>query len=500
MKTASNLVLVLMSVAVLKGVAAPSEAQKQLNKKRAAESLREMERSHVQAAGSAEVARHIDLGEKTLIVIEEALPAALQQYDETLRGEKGLLKNEAGRFLSQNPDVVETLLRFVLEERFQANSSGPNSDQIDNSRLDFGPRERVQRVELVRQSLKSLTEFRGGSGTNFDPKTSQPALTISANASWAARALEQLENRNTLIEGYQAAVPEGVNVTGLPTLEEEILATLGRRIATQEALLNDVEKKAADSKAAKIAEVTKSIREQQLEAYIGDMKSLAAEDARLAAAKAERERQEVELRGKEQLEANKAEYDRRIDKMNQERADLDKKLAALAVELDNKQAEIKTLKDKVVVAKTMRVLPQDAKIIVRILSTPGFYKPTSIQNSPVTGTMAMDFSSRYPGLNPQPHSLNALAGCGALDETSKGIMTMYYILAGSPDAERPRFQEFYPIRFGYPSNTEALVPRDIDAALTASESARSATKKIQEIQKLIREYGDELVAAGLLAP
>lgn len=74
------------------------------------------------------------------------------------------------------------------------------------------------------------------------------------------RAYEKIENRNTLISGYQAAVLSGVDVAKLPTMEEEILATLTRQIATEEGFLNEVEKKASDAKAARVVEVTKGIR------------------------------------------------------------------------------------------------------------------------------------------------------------------------------------------------------------------------------------------------
>ena len=62
-----------------------------------------------------------------------------------LRGDHGILKSDAGRFLSQNPEVVGTLLRFVIEERLPLPEQPPVAG-AENPRFDFGERERTQRT------------------------------------------------------------------------------------------------------------------------------------------------------------------------------------------------------------------------------------------------------------------------------------------------------------------------------------------------------------------
>lgn len=454
---------------------------------KATQMLLEMERSKVQASGSAELARHMDLGEKVVLMVEDAIPKSLARYESLLRGPDGLLKNEAGKFLSQNPDVVETLVRFVLDERFPIEIKGP--EQKEPTRTDFGKRESDQRLQQVRQSMEALQKF--GDGSRFDPATSPAALAISENAAWAARQFEKIENRNTFILGHLAAVPKGIDVSKLPTMEEELLATLSRRIFTQEKLLNDIEKKAEDEKAARVAEVAKGIREEQLESYIQNLKKLAAEDAKLAAAMAAKEREEVEIKMKEQLAANQAEYNSRMEKLEQERVDAEKKNAELRLLLAQKESQVKLVDGQAKVTNQLRALPQNAKVLVKILSAPGFYK--------AVGDLGHRLKAvpRYDGMEPVPHSLSALAASGALEDTPEGIIFMHWLLTTASDTERPRAKRVFKLRFNK-YNIEAH--RDPGTVISANDECKETTKKIRELQALIRDYGEELVAAKLLAP
>lgn len=454
---------------------------------KATEQLREMEHSKIQASGSAELARHQDLGEKVVAMIEDGIPKALARYELLLRGEKGLLKNDAGRFLSQNSEVVETLVRFVLEERFPIETEGGEKGR-DQGRLEFGRRECDLRLQQVRQSMAALQKL--VDAAKFDPATSPAALTISSNAAWAARQFEKIDNRNTFINGHLAAVPQGIDVSKLPTMEEEVLATVSRRIVTQEKLLNGIEKKAEEDKAVRVAEVTKSIREEQLESYVENLKKLAAQDAKLAAAVAAKEREEAELRLKEQLAENKADYDSRMEKMKQENADAEKQYAELQLLLAQKETEIKSLTGKAKVTTKLRQLPENAKVLVKILATPGFYK--------AVGNNGYLYNSvpRYDGMEPVPHSLNALASSGALEDTPNGIVLMHWILTTRIDSERPRARRVFAIT-GNKNNI--FYPKDAAAVISANPDCKEATKKIRELQALIRDYGEELVAAGLLA-
>ena len=337
--------------------------------------------------------------------------------------------------------------------------------------------------------MEALQKF--GDGNKFDPAASPAALAISDSAAWAARQFEKVENRNTFILGHLAAVPKGIDASKLPTMEEELLATLSRRIFTQEKLLNTMEKKAEEEKAARVAEVAKGIREEQLETYIGNLKKLAAEDAKLAAAMAAKEREAVELKLQEQLAANKAEFDFRMEKLKQERADAEKEFGELRLLLAQKETEIKSLNGQAKVTAKMRGLPQNAKVLVKILSAPGFYKPV--------GTLSHRLRAvpRYEGLEPVPHSLNALAASGALEDTPEGIIFMHWLLTTPADTDRPRAKRVFKMRYGK-YNIEAQ--KDAATIIAANVECKETTKKIRELQALIRDYGEDLVAAKLLAP
>ena len=227
--------------ALVQALFAQNNATSQLVRLSVANDLRDMERALDKTAASAGIAQYQDLAAKTLRVLDRGLPVALAQYDETLRGENGLLYSDAGRFLAKNPDVVETVMRYVTESRLPL-SGGADPNELDSTRIDFGENERKQRSQLVEQSALKLAEFEGNL---FDPNESTSARTIIANARWASRAFDLIDSRNRLLEQYALAVPEGIEVSGQPTLEEEILQTFARRIAAGEQLINQVEREAA---------------------------------------------------------------------------------------------------------------------------------------------------------------------------------------------------------------------------------------------------------------
>ena len=114
-----------------------------------------------------------------------------------------------------------------------------------------------------------------------------------------------------LLEQYALAVPEGIEVSGEPTLEAEILQTFARRIAAGEQLINQVEREAAEQRAQEVASLTQGIRKEELQAHLSFMKALSAEEARLRDALNEKEVQDVELKWRQQIEENEADYQRR---------------------------------------------------------------------------------------------------------------------------------------------------------------------------------------------
>ncbi|MEM7560142.1 MAG: hypothetical protein AAF394_13570 [Planctomycetota bacterium] len=449
--------------------------------------MRELELAQLKAQGPAEQARFVDLAEATLKALESAIPAALDEYDRLLRSDEGLLKSDAGRFHSQNPEAVKTVFRYVMEARFN-DLLGLNPDDSDDSRIDFGENERKKRIEIVKAAL---TNIKREPAAAFDASTSPSAARLTENAAWASRIFETLSSRNALLESYVDAFPAGTDVSGLPTLEEEINANFTRRIATREAMRNEVDAQVEQERAKREAELAEKIGREKLEAYLTEIEEIAAEERRIAAAIHEREMLQRDQQLQQVMAQIKAEQEKHAAQMAQERAEFDKQLAQMALQIERLQAQADKAADTATMEKKTRELPANAKVILAGLSAKGTWKPSK----PGGNTrMLMGTSSQY-GLDPQPHSLGTIAGIGALDDTSLGVYTMYAILAFKGDTDRPRMDANYACSqnlasFYWWEQTETA----------ELNKAPATTKRIREIQALIREFGEELVEQGYLAP
>ena len=110
------------------------------------ENIRALEKAHLNALRSADAARYQDLGEKALKIIEESLPRSIEQYQQLLKGDDGILKNDAGRVHAQDPEVVEMLMRFVSEDILPGRQE-TDPEKLDVLRIDFGENERSQRAK-----------------------------------------------------------------------------------------------------------------------------------------------------------------------------------------------------------------------------------------------------------------------------------------------------------------------------------------------------------------
>lgn len=453
---------------------------------------RDMEKAHINALKSADAARFVDLGEKTLRVINESIPKGYEKYQALLKGEEGILKSDAGRFHSQNPETVEIIMRYAAEDVIP--SLQPNRDELDSARIDFGASERNQRAKIVSEAVKQL---KADTGETFS-LNSPLVKSIEQNTAWASRAWETITQRNILLEGYLDAVVEGVDVSKLPTMQEEIEATIHRRMVNMGKALNEVERAAAEEKVKRMAEITQGIEASKLKAQIEAVESLAEEQARLEKAKADQEKKAVEIAASIKIQQTKEEYENAMASLRDQQAVLEKQLAEKALEVDEIIAEKENLAKKLQVTEEMRAMPADAKILVRILSAKGFWAPGPIK----TSSTSMRFSSsRYESLEPVPHSLTSLAAAGALNEDAKGLLVLYGILSITKDTERPRLQGGLRAQRSTGTDWKISFEKDsFSSALTQNEQTRKTTKKLQAIQKILREYGDQLVEEGLLQP
>ena len=221
------------------------------------------------------------------------------------------------------------------------------------------------------------------------------------------------------------------------------------------------------------------------------MKQLAQQEADLSAAIHARIALDLELRRQEEIAAMEKNYQERVIAM-------ERKLAEQKMLLSQHNAEVEAMEKKVEADKQLRELPADAAALISILSAKGNWKP--VQLAPYRGRGLGGVGVHYGnGLTPQAHSLTAISAAGALDDTPTGIYIMYAILATELDTMRPRFGRPFPLARGY-QETGPIWSAGNEAALTHSAEQRAATEKIRKIQALLRDYGRELVAKGLLEP
>ena len=459
---------------------------------------RDVELLQARAQATPEIARYLDLAERTKSFLENSLPQALEHYEALLRGEEGLLHGDKGRFLAQNGKFAETILRWVLETRLPL-TGNPDPTALDHNRVDFGPQERAERLEVL---TKAIAELKKNTGLTFNPDTTPSALVVMNNATWTSKAFDTIDSRIALLEGYIASVPDNVDVSRLPTLENEVKEMFARRISTFESRLNEVEKQAAEERSIRIAEATSQMRETELEDHLASLKELFEQQRQLDRMKAEKEIQSVSIeadRLKEQIETK---YKRELAAAEERAELLRKELKLRELEVDKVTAEIQVLTKRLELAEIRRAMPINAKALVSILTSKGYWKPV---HQTIYRDGNFDGDSKYPGTDPVPHSLTTLSTVGALDDNSQGLYKLYLILATGCDTMRPRFEKVFYIderTKNYISNPAAikfLKTEAIEREFTKSTEAREALEKLKTIQGILRDYGEELVRQGLLA-
>lgn len=438
--------------------------------------LLQLEIAQLKAQGAAEQARFLDVGEATLKALESAIPASREEFERLLQGDDGLLKNDAGRFHAQNPEVVKTVRRYVTEARFQ-DLLGLDPDELDETRIDFGENERKKRIEIVKAAIGNIKREPAGA---FDPSTSPSVVKISENAAWAARVFEVLVSRNTLLESYIDTFPAGTDVSDLPTLDEAVNASLVRSFEDREALLNEVDAQNEKERAERMAEAERQFGQEKLEAEL-----------KKAAARHEGELLKMGQQLQELIEQTKAQQAQHAQEMAQARAEFDRVIARQALEIEKLQAAAAKDAKMVQAKQKTRELPANTRLLLSGLSAKGTWKPSKPGGNP---RALMGTSSQY-GLDPQPHSLGTLAGIGALEDTPVGVYTMNGILAFKGDTARPRSDAGF-------AHSQNLASYYWFTQTETSELNKhpEGTKRIREIQALIREFGEELVEQGYLAP
>lgn len=455
---------------------------------------RSMEKAHINALKSADAARYVDLGEKTLKVIKEGIPRAYRKYEELLKGEQGILKSDVGRFHAQDSETVDIIMRYAAENIIPVVRA--EEDKLDKLRIDFGVNERNQRARIVEVAVSKLRE---NTGAVFSPE-SKNAKAVEQNAAWASRAWEAITQRNALLEGYLEVKLKGANLEDLPTMEEEIQATIHRRMVTLEESLNEVEREADKERGIRLVQVTREIEAGKLNDQIAALRALAEEKRKYDAAIAKQREQEIEIAAAKKLQSLREEMESEMTLLRERQVELEKELATKALEIDKIVAEKETMEKKLKMDTQLRAMPADAKVLVSILTAPGFWAPGEVGAFGSGGRFFRVTDSRYDRLKAGPHSLSALAAAGALTDDANGYLSLYLILAGTGDKDRPRLKGAIEV---VPNGSQVFVrmpSAQISSVFTQNQKTKDTLKKIQAIQAVVRNYGEQMVKEGLLAP
>jgi hypothetical protein len=152
---------------------------------------------------------------------------------------------------------------------------------------------------------------------------------------------------------------------------------------------------------------------------------------------------------------------------------------------------------KVARLKELREFPADIDTLLRSLSHWGYWAPgeTSMKDGRFTMT-----SARYEGDSPAKHSFRALASAGALEDSARGHVALYMILASEADKERGRKTDGeIPLSVGGGQSWLSFQGEDLGAVFTTSDAAQKTLVEMRELQRILGEYQIELIAENFLA-
>lgn len=227
---------------------------------------------------------------------------------------------------------------------------------------------------------------------------------------------------------------------------------------------------------------------------------MAEEQRGLDAAKAKGEQEAIKIAAEKLLQDQREKFELELAEVAARQAELEKQLAEKALEVDKVTAEKEKMTKELALAQEVRKMPADAKALVRILAAPGFWAPGEVELGGQGALFVNMGNDRYDRLEAGPHSLTKIAASGALANDARGYLTLYMVLAAPGDKDRPRFKGPIPVK-GSNRSFNVRVPTDqISSIFTQNESTQNLLKQLKKIQDVVRLYGDELVAEGMLAP
>ena len=387
--------------------------------------------------------------------------------------------------------------------------------------------ERAERFETqLEVEVDAPSPYRSVTGAERDE--------LAALKFWASESLADAQARASLLRSLVADVaknPIDGELASLPTLRGA-LESYDAKLAT----INATAAEPIEAWAIRAAAVQRALgeaiqRRERVEHELARANIEAEVTQRVERAEAERklaraEQQLAELQAdvEREKQVSNAELQRKVKELEQDLLDRDSELrleverrkqlrvantdepeAKLRAELAAKDTEIQNIRvesalrvaeaeRKLRLAQSqlaLRKLPSDTKTMLGGLTALGMWKPVM-----VPGGMATKVT--YEGSRMVKHSYQTIASTGALEDTVLGAYTLYLILAGPMDTERPRYAPKYGIHI--PQGLGNQYPAECNKRIAETEvwKDEATYEKLKKVQAFLRDWGPELIANGEL--
>lgn len=321
--------------------------------------------------------------------------------------------------------------------------------------MDDPPVPQAQLVALsaeLQEASSSLQKLRDNPPTGFVPSDSQQDELMKIRVTLTG-GVARLNERTKWLDTLLSGAPKSSNVAAAPTLEAA-MADLFRRQQQDWAAAQRLGVEQAQPEARE--QITSAAKAAELERALEQSRQLLA-DSR---AQVEQLRMEDEMRLAQS----------RNDALQREQ-DLKAKLAEAQAARTRVDAQIDThlqqaQQDAEMIRRRQECRRPEVLAALAPLTAPGFWQP----------------GKNAPSIGKQPISLTSLQDSGALAPTLDGLKALYEFGSNRRDSLRPRWS------FNYHKGSFHLTT--LDAA---------SYEQLQKVQQYLIQYGDALVAEGLLA-
>lgn len=373
-----------------------------------------------------------------------------------------VLTSDTGRWIGTNDEAILVFLSLDRDTVFYAGT------QL-NARA-----KRLERASAI------LNEYDAAALGRFNIEANEAAKQVLEDSAWVLLQETKLEERSATIKSFERSVPRDVDVSGLPTLREAIDHYIGSIAARERAVEESARERERREALERRRDIAATDERERIDIELRRIRDL----GRLSQTILERDYDLKELGLEQEISDREGDIARQINDLKREKTELE-------LELASRDEQIQVLQDQIDVlsAKTaIREMPAEIRGLLRLLTAPGTWKPERLGHRRLRGDASY-------GIDPQPHSLDALTGAGALDEGFEGVYALYVVMANDK-TDRPKYGGSWLIGYsgGRDPSWEGV---DIEAEIHRDRALYDRVKKVHDA---LREWGDELVAQKILMP